>query len=502
MSFSQFPSFGMTSMMPSMMPGFSGQSSLLSGFGSPTMAFPSAGSDLTGLLSGLDSMTLGLLGGSTTTSVYRPGPQNFVIPDLSMTRTIQQPQPQPQQDSFGMMIMMLLMTQLMGLGGKKPVKPCPSPMPIDCPVPTPSPVPVPTPTPVPVPTPTPVPVPTPTPVPVPTPTPVPVPTPTPVPVPVPVPVPTPAPCPCPPNPILQPGSGKFTISTGLNATLKNEPKAAKREAAIQAELYKAAGIDPKAKDAPRLLLNKLYGINIKAGPRKNAASAALLQKLVKSIDAQHQQGLKQNKVICEFDLNNCKPEAVKITKLASPIVLDLDGNGIGTSEALIKFNIDGQTDEDGPDEELNDIAQGDAILVFDADGDGISGEDGKEMFGQFSDIDKDGNPDNFEDGYQALQALANKAKQQGLINDDDNLDANELAALEREFGLKIKRGSLTANATSLSEAGITNIKLSNGQKTMIENFDNQENALLKQEGASFTLNGNEQEYSDIFFLAL
>ena len=177
---------------------------------------------------------------------------------------------------------------------------------------------------------------------------------------------------------------------------------------------------------------------------------------------------------------------------ASPLSFDLEGDGVKTSDELIRYDIDG----DGKLDTINDSA--DAILVFDADGDGISGEDGSECFGDNTDLDGDGKADGYKDGFEALKALAD---QEGLVDGvyDTTLDEEDLKVLEEKYGLQIKTDGYNSEASSLFDAGITEINLSTTDETTLhKNFDGKQNDLMTQEGATFVVNGEEREYADIW----
>ena len=54
-------------------------------------------------------------------------------------------------------------------------------------------------------------------------------------------------------------------------------------------------------------------------------------------------------------------------------------------------------------------------------------------------------------------------------------------------------------AKSLSEFGITQINIAQtNEKTLVKNFDGQENDLMTQEGATFVVNGQTRQYADIW----
>ncbi len=178
-------------------------------------------------------------------------------------------------------------------------------------------------------------------------------------------------------------------------------------------------------------------------------------------------------------------------KTWSPLSLDLNGDGVKTSDDVIEYDIDG----DGVLDKINDSADG--ILVFDKDGDGVSGEDGSETFGDGTDLDGDGVKDGYKDGFEALKALAER---EGLINNDDmKLDENDIKYLEENFGFSIKTEGYNSKAKSLLDLGITEINLARTDETNLEdNFDGNGNQLMTQEGATFVQNGETKEYADIW----
>ena len=193
------------------------------------------------------------------------------------------------------------------------------------------------------------------------------------------------------------------------------------------------------------------------------------------------------------DLSDCEYTSCCMSyDTQSPLSFDLNGDGVKTSDELIRYDIDG----DGEMDTINDSA--DAVLVFDADGDGISGEDGSECFGNNTDLDGDGVADGYKDGFEALKALANK---EGLVNgiDDNTLDENDLKILEEKYGLQIKTDGYNSEGSSLFEAGITEINLATTDETTLhKNFDGKQNDIMTQEGATFVVNGEEREYADIW----
>ncbi len=177
---------------------------------------------------------------------------------------------------------------------------------------------------------------------------------------------------------------------------------------------------------------------------------------------------------------------------ASPLSFDLDGDGVNLSDEIINYDIDG----DGKTDTINDSA--DAVLVFDKDGDGVSGTDGSECFGNNTDLDGDGVKDGYNDGFEALKTFA---YEEGLINggDDMTLDENDIKLLEEEYGFKIKTNGYNSEASSLLDAGITEINLADtNDTTTIDNIDGNGNQIMYQNGATFKIDGETREYADIW----
>ncbi|MFH2203337.1 MAG: hypothetical protein ABIJ96_09505 [Elusimicrobiota bacterium] len=195
-----------------------------------------------------------------------------------------------------------------------------------------------------------------------------------------------------------------------------------------------------------------------------------------------------------------KPMKIKEVQELSPLVLDLDGDGVLTSSRDVRFDLDA----DGRPDLLSDIAAGDAVLVFDADGDGIAGENGKELFGDLTDLTAAGGEAGYRDGFASLAVLVERAADEGVITraafDSGRLGAEELAALGRRYGLRAKLGSLNAPAVTLAEAGIASLTLSNKATTRVSNFDGRGNSLSSRDGAEFTrADGSTGSYGDVWF---
>ncbi|MBI4423244.1 MAG: hypothetical protein HY554_05935 [Elusimicrobia bacterium] len=214
-----------------------------------------------------------------------------------------------------------------------------------------------------------------------------------------------------------------------------------------------------------------------------------------SYDASRSAGLR-NAMVLEL------ADGRRVEFTASPLVLDLDGDGVRTGGRRVRFDIDGN----GRYETLDDVSAGDGVLVFDADGDGVSGEGGRELFGDTTDLDGDGRPDGFRDGFEALRGLVRRAVSQRVLPPSARaarrLGAGDLARLEKAYGLKLRVGGLGRAAVALAQAGVASLSVSSGETTRVENFDGRGNALLRQAGAVFSrADGSAGAYEDVWFRA-
>ncbi len=192
-----------------------------------------------------------------------------------------------------------------------------------------------------------------------------------------------------------------------------------------------------------------------------------------------------------FDTQETTKSARANYSTCSPLVFDLTGEGINiNTDKIVEDDIDG----DGIKDKHFDIGANNAVLVWDADKNGVSGEGGSEYFGNNTVIDGV----TYENGFEALKALA---KKEGLINgeDDNELNEEDIKFLQDNYGFKIKAGSYDSEATSLLDAGITSIKLSTDKNTTLnETYQNTADNVMTQNGATFTINGQEREYADVW----
>ncbi|MBI5209175.1 MAG: hypothetical protein HY927_04290 [Elusimicrobia bacterium] len=194
------------------------------------------------------------------------------------------------------------------------------------------------------------------------------------------------------------------------------------------------------------------------------------------------------------------PTGTRMTLRSSPLVFDLKGSGVRSSDRVVRYDLSG----DGRLEEVHDIASDAGVLVFDGNGDGLAGATGRELFGDVTDLDGDGKPDGYADGFEALAALAAKARRQGVLPSGaaqpDRLSREDLADLGRVYGLGMRIGGLFNKTVLLAQAGVREIVLSGSPSRLTKDFDGQGNDVVKREGAFFVRqDGSKGAYEDVFF---
>lgn len=258
----------------------------------------------------------------------------------------------------------------------------------------------------------------------------------------------------------------------------------------------------------REILNKVMGTNIKGGREKDSGAKLMLETMIEQSVKTLQSGRMTDicgNPTCIIPCYNCPVKlsfghekyaeaARKVGDLASPLSLDLDGDGKLTSDRQVAFDIDG----DGQMDLINDIDEGDALLVFDADGDGVAGENGKELLGDNTDLDGDGKADGYKDGFEALEALA---RREGLIGEGDSqLSDADLRILQDKYGLRLRRGSLNGKDLAFDAADVRALNVGRGPATTESNFDGRGNDVTRREGAGFVRgDGSTGEMADIWF---
>ncbi|MGA3679554.1 hypothetical protein ACPCX5_05685, partial [Pseudomonas graminis] len=166
----------------------------------------------------------------------------------------------------------------------------------------------------------------------------------------------------------------------------------------------------------------------------------------------------------------------------SPIILDLDGNGVRTDglEAGVHFDHDGN----GFSELTGWVAQGDGLLVYDKNSNGII-DDGSELFGNNSKL-TDGLAEN---GFKALQAFDDN--HDGVVNKDD-------LGFEKLLVWKDANGNGLTDAgelMSMSEAGVKALNISYNESSSAVEHGNH----YRESGTYVTTDGNVASMVDVWF---
>ncbi|HVE87247.1 MAG TPA: hypothetical protein VND93_30535 [Myxococcales bacterium] len=193
-----------------------------------------------------------------------------------------------------------------------------------------------------------------------------------------------------------------------------------------------------------------------------------------------------------------------------PLMFDLDGKGAGfDTNKKVASNLEGQGVK-----QVNDLKSGTGLLTFDAtpqDGNATTHQAGKgelsHTFGNNTDLSaygiKGDRPDGtFSNGFAALRAAGEKF---GMIRPGkEYLDGNDLKQLESKIGLKMRTGGLNGQDKSLGDLGISRIDLGKANTTESKTqgtHDANGNILQHQQGANFTINGQQRGYVDGWFHA-
>lgn len=171
-------------------------------------------------------------------------------------------------------------------------------------------------------------------------------------------------------------------------------------------------------------------------------------------------------------------------KTASPLVFDLNGDGVSTTAIGKTFDLDG----DGTLDRTAWAGPGDGVLAFDRDGDGVAGSDGTELFGNNTIVDGK----KFDNGFEALKALAAKHLGPEAIA-DGKLGAEELKALADKTGLCM---IVDGKKVSLADLGITEISVGYREAGLNKDVHGNEH---RQVGEGFVRNGQVGAVHDVWF---
>lgn len=175
-------------------------------------------------------------------------------------------------------------------------------------------------------------------------------------------------------------------------------------------------------------------------------------------------------------------QSVGALKFLTPIVLDIDDNGIQT--VSVQDGVIFDVNYDGSVERTGWVGRGDGLLVRDLNGDGVI-NNGGELFGEGTIL---ANGQRASDGYEAMRALD--------LNFDGILDAkdatfSQLAAWTDKNGNGITE---SGEMTSLGELGITSLSLSAVKSTETNNGN-----LIGLMGSYTTADGETHTMGDVWF---
>lgn len=347
------------------------------------------------------------------------------------------------------------------------------------------------------------------------------------------------------------GAGKLQLSAEQVAAIRNAPSQAAAEAivrqAIEQQTGKKLGTsnmnDKQAirQGNNREALNALLGTKVRSGTEKNSGSSLVMNEMISDIaksvrggsfgttrvSHEYAQGFVGGGCLSAFgyfaggrttaefangpsalsvDLSAYRDAAGHVAELASPLIFDLEGQGLKLKNGgMIEVDLDG----DGNVETISELDAHLGLLVFDSKFVPEEGEAyaaGRDMFGDGTDLSHYGirgpkEDGTFENGFDALRALAERFDlvRQGK----QHLDADDLALLEKECGLAMRVGGVAdGEDQGFRQIGITRINLGDPDKIQpIEEAeeDRYGNRLMRQEGATFVVNGEERDYCDLWF---
>lgn len=347
------------------------------------------------------------------------------------------------------------------------------------------------------------------------------------------------------------GKGKLVLSQEQVSAIRSAPSQAAAEAVVRQAIEQQTGqklgssnMNDKngiRKGDNREAMNALLGTNVRAGTEKNSGSSLVMNEMVSDIASSVRGGsfgttqvsheaargivgdgclsafgyFEGSKTTAEFangptalsvDLNGYKEAANTVGELYSPLIFDLEGQGLLLKNGgMIEVDLDG----DGKVEMVSDLDAHLGLLVFDSKFEPEDGEvyaAGRDMFGNGTDLSHYGirgpkDDGTFENGFEALRALAERFE---LVREGkQHLDANDLALLEKEVGLAMRVGGVAdGEDQTFGQVNIGRIDL--GDPDKIQDIEQAEedrygNRLMRQDGATFVVNGETRDYCDLWF---
>jgi urease beta subunit len=166
----------------------------------------------------------------------------------------------------------------------------------------------------------------------------------------------------------------------------------------------------------------------------------------------------------------------------SPLILDLDGDGVETThiDSGVKFDIDG----DGDLDQTGWVDEDDALLSLDLDGDGVI-DDGSELFGNHTKLEDGTKADN---GFMALDQYDDNLD--GIIDENDAIYSELTLWRDSNQDGKSDEGELL----SLKEAGVKSLNLEYEESDKVEDGNE-----YRQVGSYENSDGESLEMSDVWF---
>jgi hypothetical protein len=180
-------------------------------------------------------------------------------------------------------------------------------------------------------------------------------------------------------------------------------------------------------------------------------------------------------------LTNDQIQSIGSLKYLTPIVLDLNGNGINTVSAQNGTVFD--IDNNGKTEKTGWVTGGDGLLVRDLSGDGII-NNGAELFGEGTAL---ANGSKAKDGYQAMRELD--------TNHDGILDVNDAAF--QQLGVWVDNGNGQTDAgelKTLSDLGVSSVSLASVETSLVDQGN-----LIGLMGSYTTEDGMTHTMGDVWF---
>jgi hypothetical protein len=169
--------------------------------------------------------------------------------------------------------------------------------------------------------------------------------------------------------------------------------------------------------------------------------------------------------------------------LSSPIILDLNGDGISTLSVQNGTRFD--LSADGSSVQTGWVAPSDGLLVLDRNQDGVI-NDGSELFGTSTTLN---NGSKAIDGYQALSEL--DSNQDGVINSLDNTFGKLKVWVDSNSDAKTGSGELK----SLSDLSITQLNLATNTAR-----DSSQGNLIGLTSTYQTVDGSVHAAADVWFV--